>query len=690
MVDTFRRELVREKLLAVADDIYDAHEEERERYERAISTLHDTVSALRGMLKEEKKRREELERETKELGRQLAEARSNSSSSSSSDRAVTMSSAVEIAALRFELFERISGSAMKKVEMKKENADPNSPVNDENNAGAKASAGEHLLGALAPYSPLSVFEAVAAGNVNTLRDCLRPASAAQHENGAGSKAFAQWCKDKYSSVTSSALCTAASTGAVDTAKALLESGASVAPCGATMGRTALHAAAEAGNWALLDLMLDHPGSEQFIDFPDSSLMKPTHPRKGDTPLHLAARGGHESCARALIRHGANTSAKNADGQTPANIAAASESRAVVEAITDPDVQFWGFSTRANRQYVAGDFSGAKACYLSAIKLSSENAGLASDANVATLHYNVARADAKLEEHCLAIEHCDAALNMRNGEYPNALAQRASSYMALYDYEHAVMDYAELMQGSDSSRISRNGYWERHLARAQQMAIKAKDHYYVLGVASDATDEEVKKCFRKQCLKWHPDKHRGSRDREFRAGIMFKAINEANSVLSDQHTRTMFDIERISKRMDDIVSESAVPTRPNGSNQRRNSTESKHEDEEKAGPAHYDADDGSDKYNRFFDKVRAASKRAAELRRQMWESERSKRRGSGSSFRGKEFWDGFRASAGAGAGAMEEDADDAFHSDASFSDGELRYGSADEEELRGSTPAWENH
>jgi ankyrin repeat protein len=42
---------------------------------------------------------------------------------------------------------------------------------------------------------------------------------------------------------------------------------------------------------------------------------------GMTPLHAAARGGHEPLVRALLRHGADASARDASGRTPMDVAA---------------------------------------------------------------------------------------------------------------------------------------------------------------------------------------------------------------------------------------------------------------------------------------------------------------------------------------------------------------------------------
>jgi len=67
-----------------------------------------------------------------------------------------------------------------------------------------------------------------------------------------------------------------------------------------------------------------------------------------------------------------------------------------------------------------------------------------------------------------------------------------------------------------------------------MAIK-RDYYEVLGVDRTATDEEIKKAFRKLAFQYHPDHNHddGSTDR-------FKEINEAYEVLSDSDKRAAYD------------------------------------------------------------------------------------------------------------------------------------------------------
>lgn len=64
----------------------------------------------------------------------------------------------------------------------------------------------------------------------------------------------------------------------------------------------------------------------------------------------------------------------------------------------------------------------------------------------------------------------------------------------------------------------------------------KDYYKILGVDKNATQDEIKKAFRKLAVKYHPDKNEGNKEAEAK----FKEINEANEVLSDPEKRKKYD------------------------------------------------------------------------------------------------------------------------------------------------------
>ena len=65
---------------------------------------------------------------------------------------------------------------------------------------------------------------------------------------------------------------------------------------------------------------------------------------------------------------------------------------------------------------------------------------------------------------------------------------------------------------------------------------SKDYYEVLGVSTTATDDEIKKAYRKLALMYHPDRNHGNPDSEEK----FKEINEAFQVLGDPEKRVHFD------------------------------------------------------------------------------------------------------------------------------------------------------
>src|SRR5260221_11933651 len=64
----------------------------------------------------------------------------------------------------------------------------------------------------------------------------------------------------------------------------------------------------------------------------------------------------------------------------------------------------------------------------------------------------------------------------------------------------------------------------------------QDYYQTLGVPRTASQAEIKKAFRKLARESHPDKHPGDKAAEGR----FKALNEANAVLSDPAKRDKYD------------------------------------------------------------------------------------------------------------------------------------------------------
>lgn len=74
-----------------------------------------------------------------------------------------------------------------------------------------------------------------------------------------------------------------------------------------------------------------------------------------------------------------------------------------------------------------------------------------------------------------------------------------------------------------------------------------DHYETLGVAKDATPDEVKKAFRELALKYHPDRNPD----DPKAEAKFKEVSNAYDILGDANKREIYDRPNFSEEAQDI-------------------------------------------------------------------------------------------------------------------------------------------
>uniref|UniRef100_A0A667YEL7 DnaJ homolog subfamily C member 7 n=1 Tax=Myripristis murdjan TaxID=586833 RepID=A0A667YEL7_9TELE len=111
------------------------------------------------------------------------------------------------------------------------------------------------------------------------------------------------------------------------------------------------------------------------------------------------------------------------------------------------------------------------------------------------------------------------------------------YMDTEQYEEAVRDYEKVYQTEKTKE-------HKQLLKNAQLELKKskrKDYYKVLGVDKNATEDEIKKAYRKRALMHHPDRHSGaSAEVQKEEEKKFKEVGEAFSVLSDPKKKSRYD------------------------------------------------------------------------------------------------------------------------------------------------------
>ncbi|KAF7356927.1 hypothetical protein MVEN_01028600 [Mycena venus] len=156
---------------------------------------------------------------------------------------------------------------------------------------------------------------------------------------------------------------------------------------------------------------------------------------------------------------------------------------------------------------------------------------------ATLLSNRATALLKLNRHEDALRDTDASLELTPTSF-KALRTRARIHLHLEQYDKCVADFKAAIQqvgmdGSAGEADLRALKTELKKAEAALKRSKTKDYYKILGVARDCSEAEIRKGYRRESLKHHPDKG-GDEEK-------FKLVVEANAVLSDPARRERYDM-----------------------------------------------------------------------------------------------------------------------------------------------------
>jgi len=163
---------------------------------------------------------------------------------------------------------------------------------------------------------------------------------------------------------------------------------------------------------------------------------------------------------------------------------------------------------------------------------------------------LASALARLDRHLEAVAACDLGLRFfpwasgdaqQTREQERLLLRRAGCFLILGQPAQALSDYRSATKLNPRSSQAAAGVQQAW--NALKSAHAQDSLYDVLGVCRDASDEELKRAYRKLALRWHPDKHAQSDGAvQAEADARFKQLQDAWALLSVAETRAAYDAE----------------------------------------------------------------------------------------------------------------------------------------------------
>ncbi|KAF8448872.1 hypothetical protein L210DRAFT_3640505 [Boletus edulis BED1] len=154
---------------------------------------------------------------------------------------------------------------------------------------------------------------------------------------------------------------------------------------------------------------------------------------------------------------------------------------------------------------------------------------------ATLLSNRATTLVKLERYDEALIDTEASLALLPTSF-KALRTRARIHLHLEKFDAAVADFKSSIEQAEFENAdadARSLGIELRKAEAALKRSKTKDYYKILGVPRDCSDADIKKAYRRESLKHHPDKG-GDEEK-------FKLVVEAHAVISDPRRRERYDM-----------------------------------------------------------------------------------------------------------------------------------------------------
>lgn len=184
-------------------------------------------------------------------------------------------------------------------------------------------------------------------------------------------------------------------------------------------------------------------------------------------------------------------------------------------------------SEGNAAFKSGRFQEAIDTYTQALEVDPSNKGTNSK-----ILQNRALCHSRQKSWKQAIADCEKALEL-DPSYTKARKTRAKALGENGNWEEAVRDLKAIQEENPSEPgIAK----EIRDAEMELKKSKRKDYYKILGIEKDATEQQIKKAYRKLAIVHHPDKNPDDAD----AADRFKEIQEAHETLSDPQKRERYD------------------------------------------------------------------------------------------------------------------------------------------------------
>ena len=143
---------------------------------------------------------------------------------------------------------------------------------------------------------------------------------------------------------------------------------------------------------------------------------------------------------------------------------------------------------------------------------------------------------KLNKHKEALRDSNLSVKL-NPYYARGYVKRGNVYMELKMYDDAKLDFQKAKE-LDPSVSGVEGYLND--AKNQAEKARKRDYYAILGVDKNASEQEIKRAYKKMAMKYHPDRNAESEETKKMAEKKFIDVNDAYSVLSDPKKKNMYD------------------------------------------------------------------------------------------------------------------------------------------------------